>query len=56
MPYHVYLLRCEGGELYVGITTDLDRRFAEHAAGGPKGARYRTKIVVEDVQVVGDAK
>ena len=23
---------------------------------GPKGARYRTKIVVEDVQVVGDAK
>ena len=40
MPYHVYLLRCEGGELYVGITTDLDRRFAEHAAGGPKGARY----------------
>ena len=23
---------------------------------GPKGARYRTKIVVENVQVVGDAK
>ncbi|MBQ9043932.1 MAG: GIY-YIG nuclease family protein [Eggerthellaceae bacterium] len=38
--YHVYLLRCEGGELYAGITTDLERRFAEHASGGPKGARY----------------
>ena len=40
MPYYVYLLRCEGGELYAGITTDLDRRFSEHASGGPKGAKY----------------
>lgn len=38
--YHVYLLRCEGGQLYAGITTDLERRFSEHASGGPKGARY----------------
>lgn len=38
--YHVYLLRCEGGQLYAGITTDLDRRFAEHASGGQKGAKY----------------
>ena len=38
--YHVYLLRCEGGQLYAGITTDLERCFAEHASGGPKGARY----------------
>ena len=40
MAYFVYLLRCEGGELYAGITTDLERRFAEHASGGPKGAKY----------------
>ncbi len=40
MAYFVYLLRCEGGELYTGITTDLERRFEEHASGGPKGARY----------------
>lgn len=38
--YFTYLLRCEGGELYVGITTDLNRRFAEHAAGGAEGAKY----------------
>ena len=40
MGYFVYLLRCEGGELYAGITTDLERRFSEHASGGPKAARY----------------
>lgn len=40
IQYYVYLLRCEGGELYAGITTDLERRFAEHASGGPKAAKY----------------
>ena len=34
----VYMLECADGSLYTGITTDLDRRMAEHAAG--KGARY----------------
>ena len=40
MTYHAYLLRCEGGSLYAGITTDVERRFAEHASGGPKAAKY----------------
>jgi predicted GIY-YIG superfamily endonuclease len=26
----VYLLRCADGSLYCGVTTDLDRRLAEH--------------------------
>jgi putative endonuclease len=34
----VYMLECADGSLYTGITTDLERRLAEHAAG--KGARY----------------
>lgn len=34
----VYLLECEDGSLYTGITTDLERRFNEHLAG--VGARY----------------
>jgi putative endonuclease len=38
--YYVYLLRCTGGSLYAGITTDLGRRFREHRAGGARGARY----------------
>ena len=36
----VYLLRCADGTLYTGITTDLDRRLAEHNGDGPSGARY----------------
>ena len=34
----LYLLECADGSWYAGITTDLARRFAEHAAG--TGARY----------------
>ncbi|MGH8308120.1 MAG: GIY-YIG nuclease family protein [Gammaproteobacteria bacterium] len=38
-PYYVYLLECRGGRLYTGITTDVERRLAEHR-GGKKGARF----------------
>ena len=34
----LYLLECENGSYYAGITTDLNRRFAEHVFG--IGARY----------------
>jgi putative endonuclease len=40
MGYYVYLLRCRSGALYTGITTDLTRRFAEHAGKGGRGAKY----------------
>lgn len=36
--YRVYILRCEDGSLYTGITTDLERRFNEHRDG--KGGAY----------------
>jgi len=36
--WHVYILRTAAGMLYTGITTDVDRRLAEHAGAG-KGAR-----------------
>ncbi len=36
--WYVYLLECEGGGVYTGITTDLCRRMREHAAG--IGGRY----------------
>lgn len=38
MPWLLYLLECENGAYYAGITTDLNRRFAEHVFG--VGARY----------------
>ena len=36
--WHLYLLRCQDGSVYAGITTDIERRFRQHAAG--KGAKY----------------
>jgi len=43
MSWFVYLLRCEDGSLYAGITTDPKRRLEEHQAGrGKGGAKYTT--------------
>ena len=36
--WYLYLIECEDGSLYTGITTDVARRYAQHVAG--KGARY----------------
>jgi predicted GIY-YIG superfamily endonuclease len=50
----VYVLRCRDGTLYTGVTTDLDRRVAAHAAG--RGARYtrgRGPFAVVHVEVIG---
>lgn len=38
MAWFVYVLECRDGSLYTGIATDVQRRFAQHAAG--KGGRY----------------
>ena len=35
---YTYILQCADGTLYVGWTTDLQRRFQEHSLG--RGARY----------------
>lgn len=36
--YFLYILQCSDKSLYTGITTDIERRFAEHQAG--KGGHY----------------
>jgi putative endonuclease len=36
--WYGYLVRCRDGSLDVGVTTDLERRMAEHTAG--RGAKY----------------
>jgi putative endonuclease len=38
MNWHVYIILCSDDSLYTGITTDIDRRFRQHASG--RGARY----------------
>jgi putative endonuclease len=37
--YYLYILKCKDGTLYTGITTDLQRRVAEHN-GVKLGAKY----------------
>jgi len=36
--YFAYILECDDGTLYTGITTDVKRRFEEHKSG--TGAKY----------------
>ncbi|MBQ8960103.1 MAG: GIY-YIG nuclease family protein [Ruminococcus sp.] len=47
MRYYIYILRCRGDVLYTGITTDIERRLAEHsgqAEGGAKFTRSRRPV------------
>jgi putative endonuclease len=37
-PWYLYLLECQNGRLYSGITTDLAARFDKHKRG--KGAMF----------------
>lgn len=37
--WFIYMVRTASGALYTGITTDVPRRFSEHQAGAPRGAR-----------------
>lgn len=39
MDWFVYIIRSDDDSLYTGVTTDVERRFSEHAAS-PRGARY----------------
>ena len=40
MTYYVYMLRCEDGSLYVGLTTDPKRRLRQHSGEISGGAKY----------------
>jgi putative endonuclease len=45
--WSVYLLSCADGTLYCGVTTDLDRRLAEHNAGtASKYTRARLPVAL----------
>lgn len=36
--WYVYMLKCQDGAIYTGVTDDIGRRFKEHAQG--KGGHY----------------
>jgi putative endonuclease len=55
MPWTVYLARCGDGTLYTGITTDPDRRLAEHNAGcGAAYTRSRLPVALVYLETVAD--
>jgi putative endonuclease len=51
-PYHVYIVRCNDGSFYTGITNNLERRLLQHNGLAWGGAKYtRAKRPVELVYV-----
>ena len=53
--WFLYVIETDGERLYTGITTDVERRFAEHQSG--KGARFmrgRKNFRLRHQQLVGD--
>ena len=38
--WYLYLIRCRDSTLYTGISTDVDRRLAQHQGEGNAGSRY----------------
>ena len=46
--YYVYIIQCEDGSLYTGITTDVKRRFEEHkmGLGGHYTSSHKAKRLV----------
>ncbi len=38
--WYLYLVRCQDGSLYTGISTDVARRFAQHRGEGGAGSKY----------------
>jgi putative endonuclease len=47
MTWFVYIILCSDDTLYTGITTDLQRRFDQHASG--RGAKYFRGRLPEEV-------
>ena len=38
--WYLYLIRCSDNTLYTGISTDVDRRFAQHQSEGYAASKY----------------
>lgn len=38
--WSIYIIRCNNGTLYTGISTNVERRFNEHSQGSKKSAKF----------------
>lgn len=53
---YIYIVKCEDGSLYTGITTDVKRRMKEHFEQGHKGAKYTHTRLVVSIEMVWAAE
>ncbi len=53
--YYTYILRCSGGTLYTGITTDVPRRMREHFTKAQEGARYTKSHDAQRLEAVWES-
>ena len=54
MEYSVYIVKCNDGTLYTGISNNVDNRVAKHNSG--KGAKYtktRRPVCLVYTKVIG---
>lgn len=45
--WYIYILQCRNGNLYTGITDNLERRFQEHARG--RGGHFTKSFGAERI-------
>ncbi len=50
--YYIYMIRCAGNTLYTGITTDVERRMAEHFGKSEKCAKYTRSHQAEALEAL----
>jgi len=53
--YYTYMLRCEDNSIYTGITTDINRRMAEHFNKDNKCAKYTFNHNAKKIEMAWEA-
>jgi putative endonuclease len=58
--YYIYILRCNDGSYYTGVTNDIERRFIEHQKGLLAGCYTHNKrplelVFLEEFNEINDA-
>ena len=54
--YYTYMLRCEDGTIYTGITTNLKRRMQEHFNKSKKCAKYTLRHSAKKLELAWESE
>ncbi|MBS6396414.1 MAG: GIY-YIG nuclease family protein [Clostridiales bacterium] len=53
---YIYMLRCEDGSLYTGITKNMRRRMREHYYKKKSGAKYTRSRQIQSLEMVWETE